>query len=75
MSIAEQVFEKGLREGLKKGRQQGRQEGSLIGQIRLMEEFLGARRTPLNDLNTKSPEELQNLAQDLRRKYRDRSGI
>jgi flagellar biosynthesis/type III secretory pathway protein FliH len=70
-------IEKGREEGRQEGREEGREEGrreGIVGMIRTLQGLLGEEPADLNDLLLRSSPELEQLADELRRRVRQRGG-
>ena len=58
--------------GLETGRQQGREEGRLEGTIQTLQELLGEPVTNSDELATRDPKQLEELARTLQTRLRTR---
>jgi flagellar biosynthesis/type III secretory pathway protein FliH len=71
MSVAEKLKAAGRLEGLEKGLEKGRIEG-LMGQIQLLEEFLGLTMSPRETLEALDFGQLDHRCQELHKDYKAR---
>ena len=62
----------GLETGRQQGREEGRQEGRLEGTIRPLQELLGEPVTNSDELATRDPKQLEELARTLQTRLRTR---
>ncbi len=63
-------IEKGIEQGIEKGMQEGLRRGSLIGRIHLLQELCQISQTPVDQLLTQSPDELEILIAQLQKQLR-----
>ena len=65
--------EEGLKQGREEGRAQGRAEGALLGQIILLQEQMGVAEFNQNELTNFSEAQLSEVAEEFKRRLRNRS--
>ncbi|MDZ4847828.1 MAG: Rpn family recombination-promoting nuclease/putative transposase [Pirellulaceae bacterium] len=68
----EEGIEQGIEQGIQQGREEGMEKGALIGTIRTCQAILGLAEANIDDLRSKSPEELESMAIQLQSALRGR---